>query len=240
MVILLIFIIPCIEILQLLFVQSQFGDKFHPAFAFFLAGSSRGHATQTILLWFLPIFFLIIHTEDSIEDYNSGYSHLLINKIGIKKYCLEKLGSSFIVAFTIMLSSLLLNFLLVCFIFANGDYDRGLSEAGVTGNALFTFGINHPFLTDIFFMIICSILAGFSGVIGASVSLLFNDRKYAYTAAFVIWFMLVLKKESIMFLIQPFSEYGIDTLAPIFLFALAVFLIVSLIAYIYRVKYYEN
>lgn len=50
----LILLIPCIEIVQLYIMLKPDAVNIHPAFAFFLAGSSRGHITQILLLWFLP------------------------------------------------------------------------------------------------------------------------------------------------------------------------------------------
>ncbi|AJO21846.1 hypothetical protein KIY57_12855 [Heyndrickxia coagulans] len=79
------------EIIQLLINQIQFGDKWDPAFAFFLTGSSRAHGAQIVLIWFLPIYFLIAFSDDAILDYKLGYRNVVVNKIGIKKYCSEKI-----------------------------------------------------------------------------------------------------------------------------------------------------
>lgn len=236
----LILIIPCVEVFQLLLMKFQTGTDFHPAFAFFLAGSSRGHLAQILLLWFLPLFFLLLGSDDVIQDYRTGYRDILISKVGRKKYCLQKYIVSFSVSFITMFFSLLVNFLLVSVFFANGTYTKGLSQIELPNNSLFTMSVAHPYLADLSFALIACIFAGFAGLIGASVSLFFLDKKYAYTAAFFIWFLLVLKENSLMFLFQPFAEYGFNVLIPILLLALAVFTIVPFIIFIYEVRYNES
>lgn len=59
----LILFIPCIEIVQLYIMLKPDAVNIHPAFAFFLAGSSRGHITQILLLWFLPV--LVCYSEQT-------------------------------------------------------------------------------------------------------------------------------------------------------------------------------
>ncbi|WP_047980203.1 DUF2705 family protein [Ornithinibacillus contaminans] len=232
-----ILLIPCIEIVQLLLMKFTQGTEFNPAFAFYLAGSSRGHVAQILLLWFLPLFLLLLCSDDAIQDYKTGYKNILISKTGRKKYYLTKLLSSFLVSFFTMLITLSINFILVNLLFWNGTYTKGLTEIVLANNLLFNLSIEHPYLTDLFFTLLVCTLAGFAGVVGSSFSQFFNDKKYTYTATFFVWFLLVLKEKSLMFLFQPFAEYGFEVLMPILFLTLSVFIIIPLGVYIYEVKY---
>ncbi|HAA8153708.1 TPA_asm: hypothetical protein GHO66_14655, partial [Listeria monocytogenes] len=76
----LILLIPCIEIVQLYIMLKPDAVNIHPAFAFFLAGSSRGHITQILLLWFLPVLSLLLGADSSIQEYQTGVRNIIINK----------------------------------------------------------------------------------------------------------------------------------------------------------------
>jgi Protein of unknown function (DUF2705) len=240
LIFIIILLLPCVDFVQLLVMKYQSHLELHPAFSFFLAGSTRGHASQILLLWFLPIYFLLLTSEDAIQDSETGYRNILISKMGRKKYCLEKLATSFSVSFITMFISLFLNFILVYIFFRNDTYMRGLNKIELPNNELFTLSIAHPYLAVIGFSLVACVMAGLAGVIGSAFSLFFLDRKYTYIAAFFIWFVLILKKNSTMFLFQPFAEYGFDTLIPVLLLAMALFILIPFVIFIYEVKYNES
>lgn len=232
--------IPFFEIVQLLMYQKNSSEVFHPAFAFFLTGSSIGHAPQIMLIWFLPIYFLMLLADDPIQDYQTGYRYILISKIGKKKYVLHKMLLSFVLSFVTMLVALAVNFMTVSIIFSGGTFTKGVMELNIEGNALFQFSVNHPYITILVFSIISCFMAGFAGLLGSSMSLFFLDRKYAYAASFLVWFLMILKRDSIVYLFQPFTEYGLDVLIPTILFAKFVFLLIAIFVFVYEVKYNES
>ncbi|MFB1050001.1 DUF2705 family protein [Paraliobacillus sp. JSM ZJ581] len=233
-------IIPMFEIVQLLIYQSNSEEVFHPAFAFFLSSSSIGHAPQILLMWFLPIYLLLMGADDAIQDYKTGYRNILISKVGRKTYFKEKILTSFIISSLTMFISLFVNFVLVSIIFANGTFSKSLMEMESSGNHLFSFSIAHPYIAIFLFTIISSFLAGLAGTLGASTSLFFLDMKYAYAAAFFIWFLLVLNKQSLVYLFQPFTEYGFDVLLPIFILVTSVVITITIAVFVYEVKYNED
>ncbi|AXC55055.1 DUF2705 family protein [Bacillus subtilis] len=231
-----IILIPCVDISLLLVTNTNY----HPAFAFFLSGTSVGHASQMILLWFLPIYFLLLCSDDSIQDYKTGYYHILISKVGRKKYCLEKIFTSFVVSFLTMFSSLLINFLLVQIFFFKGTFKNDLDQIKFPDNSLYTFSMAHPYVAIMLFSIICCIMSGFVGALGSSLSLFFRNKKYAYPASFFIWFLLILKKNSLMLLFQPFTEYGFNVLFPILCLSIFIFLVIISSIILYEAKYNES
>ncbi|MFH0346690.1 hypothetical protein ACHADS_09025 [Bacillus vallismortis] len=233
-------IIPLIDAAQIYITEQQYGVKYHPAFAFFLAGMTRGHAMQIILLWFLPIFLLILFADDGIQDSETGYRKILISKMGKKSYLVEKMTTAFIVSSMTIFISLVINFAVVNILFNGGTYNNGLSDIDIPQNLLYTQSMANPFVTDIIYIFIASFISGLCGIMCASVCFFFREKKYAYTAAFFIWFLLVLKKNSLMFLFQPFTEYGYVVVLPILSLVILVFVMVPFILFIYEVKYNED
>ncbi|WNB92540.1 hypothetical protein [Bacillus sp. NEB1478] len=193
--------------------------------------------TQSLLLWFLPLFLMLLGSDTIIQDVQTGTHTIFISKLGKKKYYFQKLAVSFVISFTAMFLSLLLNFILVSLFFMNG---KDTKDFTLQDNQLFRLSIEHPYLAVLFFSLLACLLAGFAGLLGSALSLFFQDRKYSYSAAFFIWFFLVLRDDSLMYLFQPFAEYGFDVLIPILLIALAVFILIPAIIYFYEVKYNDG
>lgn len=229
-------LLPSVEIAFHIYPIVTFGAPVpNPYSAFFLAATTRGHIIQAIYLWLLPLYFLIFASGDTVQDYKTGYSSILISKIGKRKYFREKIFVSFWVPFFIMFFSLILNLILCHVLFKGGTYSptEGLE---IPKNILFTASIQHPFLADLGFLLVTSLFAGLSGIIGASFSFLFKKNEYVYPSAFLLWFLLVLKKDSLMLLFQPFAEYDFKVLIPIFLIAVVIFILLWVISYIVEVK----
>jgi Protein of unknown function (DUF2705) len=117
-----IILFPFIDLLQLYLVKLKWGTDYHPAIAFFLAGSSEGHIGQILLLWFLPIYFLVICTDDYIQDVQCGYNTIVISKFGKRSYIRNKLIISFIVPFITMFIALTLNLVFSYILFTDGTF----------------------------------------------------------------------------------------------------------------------
>ncbi|UOE94413.1 hypothetical protein [Alkalihalobacillus sp. LMS39] len=215
------------------------GDKYHPAQAFFLSGSSIGHIPQYILLWFLPLFILVLVSEDPLQDFQTGYHNILINKVGRMKYLVEKLLFSCLIGSLAMITSLLLNFIIVLVLFNGGTYRKGLEELSFD-SAFTNFIIQNPYWGVVTFSLVASLLAGLAGLIGSACSLFFKDRKYTYSATFFLWFIFVMFGDSSMHLFQPFSEYGLDDLLPTFFTITISYLIISAAVVLYEGKKNEQ
>lgn len=220
-IILLIF--PSLEILQIFMHINKGGSVPEPLYAFFLAGYSNFGMLQSILFWFLPIYLMLLVADDSIIEFKTGYYNIIASKCTKRVYCLEKVVTSFIVSFLTIFFALLFNLLLVCLFFHNGTYNiyEGLD---MKDNTFFGVCLNHPFITDIFYLILVSLIAGICGSLGAACSLFFKDKKYAYVVTFAMWFILVIQKKSLMLLLQPFNEYPLSDLLEIFISYLVIFL----------------
>lgn len=231
--------LPSLEISQYLWYHYKFGIELQaPMFATFLSANTIGHIFQSLLLWFLPLYLLLITGSDSMEDYTTGYKNILIVKMGRKKYVLNKLTSSFITAFAIMLLGLLINFILVQIILHKGTHvPFDINDvSNLPDSFLFELGYTHPLVTNLLFILIVSFLAGLISMVGTSLSIVLHDKKIVYALTFAIWFLPILSKNSLMYVTQPFAEYDFDVIVPIFLWVFGFYLTIIGISYVWEVK----
>ncbi|WKB37050.1 DUF2705 family protein [Terrilactibacillus sp. S3-3] len=164
----------------------QWNTHFDPYIAFLLAGESEGHITQILLFWFLPIYLLILCSDDYIQDVKTGYNNILIVKIGKADYIRDKFITSFLFPCLTMLFSLAINLVLSVIIFAGGT-ESSMMKIHDPANILFNFSQVHPLLIDIIFSLNVSLFAGLAGMLGASASFIFPDRNICLSAFFFFY-----------------------------------------------------
>ena len=120
-VILLIFLLPIIDIIFMLKDIRMGGSVIVPDLASFLS-STLFNGAQILFLWYLPIYFLILTSDDCIEDYHTGYKNILVSKLGRKKYFAVNILKGFIFAFVAVFLSFILNLIMTNIIFSGGSY----------------------------------------------------------------------------------------------------------------------
>lgn len=81
-VIVILFSLPILEVVQIAWGVYQGLSIPNPNFATFLSLYTIRHYLQRIMIWFLPLYLLVITSEDTLEDYSAGYRSILISKIG--------------------------------------------------------------------------------------------------------------------------------------------------------------
>lgn len=232
-------LLPSIEIFQYLWYEKKFGMELPESmYATFLSAATIGHVLQILLLWFLPLYLLILTGVDSIDDYRLGYRWILTAKMGKKAYLGNKLKFSFFTAFLLLFLGLMLNFFLSLIVFRSGTYmpfDRG----NMPDSYLFQISYAHPGAANLIFILVVSFLAGLISSVGTMLSIVLHDKKIVFPVTFALWFGLILPKNSLMLVMQPFAEYDFDTLVPIFLWTVGLYLIILLLLYIWEVKIAE-
>ncbi|MFK9118482.1 hypothetical protein ACJEBK_16585 [Peribacillus frigoritolerans] len=233
-VILAIMLIPCMEIIQLLSYE-----KVYLAEAFFLSGSTIGHVTQIILLWFLPLYLLVICSDDPIQDKKTGVRDIWISKLGKRKYFFVKLKTSFIVSFSVIFLALTINFSINSLFFDMAGFSSANNYDGVSGEAFLKKQVESPYLSIFLFSLATSFFAGLIGAAGTCFSMLTYDKKITYPVTFAFWYILISNKGSVMYLFQPFAEYGLETLIPIFITTTLAFLVLYILTYLHEVKINE-
>lgn len=211
------------------------GNKYAPFFAAFLSATTRGHIAQKLLFWFLPIYVLLICSDNYITDVKTGYNNIMIGKIGKAKYIRGKLLESFIFPTIVMFMILLINYISCMIIFKGGTFTQGNSDFIGQWDWM-TNMLAYPNLTYVMFMISTSLLTGFCGLVCTSCAMFFPDYKFAYPLAFAIWFYGIASGYSTVYLMQPFAEFGLEILIPICLVTVTITMIITFSAYYYKVK----
>lgn len=222
----LLIIVPSLEVLQIIYWNLKVGgdlpvDFPYPMYATFLSLYSEGHILQQIYLWFLPMYLLIISGEECIEDYKTGNKNILISRIGKKNYIKSKLKSGFLTSSGIVGIGLLINLIVVQFVYSGGTalrYDGEYmvyDKINMPNTFLFEWSYTHPLAANLSFIAITMLFAGLIGMIGTMLAIILHDRKLVYAITFALWFVPILFKNSFMLIFQPFSEYGLKTLLPL-------------------------
>lgn len=242
----LMIIAPSLEILQVLQEHWKYGVELpYPMYATFLSLYSRGHIMQSLYLWFLPMYLLILVGEECIEDFKIGNKNILICRIGKKEYIKTKLKSGFLTSITVVGMGLLLNFILVQFAYIGGThlryggdymvYDAKLMPETI----LFEWSYRNPLLTNLAYIILTMLFAGLLGMLGTMLSIILHDRKLVYAITFSLWFVPILFKNSFMLVFQPFSEYGADTVIPLAVWIAGFYMLITGALVVWEGKYIE-
>jgi hypothetical protein len=243
-VIIFLLLIPSLEVLQIWkdIILYHF-EKPNPNFATFLSSYTIGHVLHRIYLWFLPLYLLLITSEDSIEDYDTGYRNILLTKTDKSGYFKKKLQGSFLLSFVVIFCGLMLNLILIYVCYHGGTEMRVIDplltefpREDFLRNIYYTFSGNHPFMTNIIFIIATAILGGAISMVGTAFAIVLHDRKIVYAVTVLVWFIPLLMKNSLMLAIQPFSEYGLDTILPTWFSVLIEYALLILAARIWEVK----
>ena len=191
---------------QMVFVSNWI---MHPAKASFLSGSSEGHVAQIILLWLMPLFVLNIYSDKYISEYGRGYMNILRIKKGRHEVHILKLCASFIIPAIIYFLCLLFNFVLAQIIFYDGDNFNGLEVFKERGG-FFGFMYERPNTMYFFYILMTSIVAGLCGIICQCLSFMLKKYVTVYLIGFFIWMALIMLKDGIVNMFQPFTEYGVE------------------------------
>lgn len=186
-----------------------------PDYAFFLMtqASHFSFLSQFLFLWVMPLYALVLTCDDCLEDYKTQYSHVMMSRIGKKRYIHTHMAKSFLYMFFLTASALLLNLLLCHLLFSEGAFNSFGED--FRPDAFYQWEKAHPLLTNLLFTVIVSFFSGFIAVVGVMSAVLFQNRKLVYGITMMFWFVPTLQEKSLMLLFQPHSEYVLNTLIPI-------------------------
>lgn len=211
--IIIVILIPVLEVIQIIYQLKQGNSMPNPHFATFLALYTIRHYLHKILFWFLPLFTLFIANEDSLEDHDLQYRNILIIRSGEIGYIKTKILGSFFISFGIICLGLILNMLLVYVLFKNGTYQKDdFSDCAYYDISRIT--VPHPVMSNIVYIGLTSILAGLLGSVGAALAMVLKERRLVYGLTFLLWFIPVMSKQSLMYVIQPFISVDFMTVLP--------------------------
>lgn len=208
-----------------------------PDYAFFLTANSNdiNHVFQSLFFWFMPLYCLVLTSDDCIEDYKIGYGNAMLSRVGKRNYIQTHIIKSFLYIFLLVASALLLNLLLVHLAFEGGNYN--VYGEDFTVNAFYQWEKENPFITNLLFIGISAFFSGLISVLGTVSGILFRDKKFVYGITMLFWTVSILREKSLLLLFQPHSEYVLDTLIPIAVETGAVYILYIFIIYIKEVVF---
>lgn len=236
-VITMLLLLPVTEVILHINQAIKCAPAYFPDYCSFLSCNTVGvrHALQSIYLWLLPLYLLFIFSNDCIWDFESGYINVLQSKMSKKTYIIKNMRKSFWGASGIVFGGLILNLITVHIIFYGATGDKYGED--FTTDAFGMFEMDHRLITNIIFILICSVVAGIVSMAGTMLSITVKNIKIVYSCIFVLWLLLVLKRKSIVLLFQPYSEYYLDTLVPLLVEVILLFGMISLICYLKETRF---
>lgn len=244
MVILLVMMIPMINLLEGIYWEYLIYFPFesmpnresmvHPCFHAFLSGVSDSQISQMLLIWLLPIYHLLVYSDEYLIDRNNNCFNLIRTRCNIKRILIMRFAISFFEGFFLVFISIMINFLLCFFLFYGGENFMGLES--YSQNSGINMGINHPYYTYIAKVLMASLISGVLSMFCQSMTYIVKNIKYVYFSCSFFWIIQIISPYSITYCIQPYIEYGLNYRIPAFLLFAMASLIVIFIAYRYKVK----
>ena len=203
------------------------GMPYAADYSVFLALGGIGPNFHGLVFWFLPLLLMFIVSDDVFTDKDTGSKSILAAKVGSRQYAMSVAVKGFLFSFALILLPLLFN-LFLSHILLNGvklTFDKELY--GEFAKRC----MEKPLLTNVVFIFITSLLAGVIGFSGSGLALVTLDRKKAYVISFLLWYVFFVPRKSIMLSLQPFSEYGLKDILPVYLLCLFTHVIIALICF---------
>ncbi len=179
----------------------------NPPTAAFLSGNSSGQYLQILLIWFMPLFLILINIQRALEKgkTNGHYIDYLrldnLNK-GMLKNELTNFGI-FSLFFTTLFG---LDFILAIILFHRGTSFMGM-ESAASDSHLLRLEINHPYLTYILFILVVSMAFGLYSVVTYVLALAVKKMVLVYPLSLGLWFLMIAMPHSESYFTQPFIEY---------------------------------
>jgi hypothetical protein len=208
----------------------------NPAYAGFLSGSSIGKFLQISFFWMLPLYFLILYSDNYITDLKYGYNVCLASRVGKKKYFKNKFEIAFLLPLVITLFSFTFNLICNAIIFHGGNNFRGYEQFYETMDSWFVWGYRNPYIYYFIYLIADAAICALSSILGLCCSILFKNYYTAYPVAFFIWLSQLILPFGAGRSIQPYTEYGLKY----FIYGLvcfsAIVIVFLLLTYFIRVK----
>ena len=231
-VIILLIIYPVVDIFMIIHEISRGQSVLDPNIASFLASQIFG-GIQKLFFWYLPLYLLIIVADDCIEDHKFGYKQLLVTKWGKKAYFRINILKGFFFSFAAILVPLAINFAMTQIAFAGATY-TGISDYTISDG----LSLKNPLLTNVTYILINSFVAGIVGMGGVAISLAFRNRLIVYPTVFMMWYIpTTVMEKSIIYALQPFTEYQISDATGAIVFVFSINIIAVIFAYIKEIKY---
>lgn len=233
---LLFFFFPVADIYLILMDISRGGSVPDPSLALFLGAVFSSHWGQQLLLWYLPLYLLLLVADDCIEDVKIGYKNILVTKWGKGRYVAHNLVKGFFIGFLLPFLSLALNLLMTQIVFHGGFYSS-FSPSVIEQIPSLQAAFQNPMLTNCIYILLVSFLSGIVGLGAAAISMILPNRFLAYPIIFLFWYFPSIVHPPIQMALQPFTEYSLADVSSTVFLVIGINILAAVAAYIKVIKY---
>ncbi|AFS01351.1 hypothetical protein [Lentilactobacillus buchneri] len=179
----------------------------NPPTAAFLAGNSSGQFLQIILIWFMPIFIIMITLQRIIERTHGGSNYLLSTRMGtLDKFFVRSELVQFFIFSTFYMILFGCDFVVAIILFHKGTSFMGMEDSAKYSHLLH-LEIEHPYVAYILFVIIVSLAFGLFSVVIYVLALSIRKTILVYPISLGLWIFMIALPYSSSYFTQPFIEY---------------------------------
>lgn len=196
------------------FFDIPYSERFSPVWASFLTSSAPGHIGYTLLIWFLPIYFLIINSDSYITEKNLGLASAIHTRMGNKQFLMQRFGFAFIIALIIFGGILVIDFVLANLVFNKGTDFSGMQNYMSDMPSISQFVYHNPTVGYIFYMITSCLAVAFYNIVIVALSLNIRKKALLYVISILLWFVMFTTPYNMSNLMQPLTEYGLEKMIP--------------------------
>lgn len=195
-----------------------------PPHAAFLSGRSHGHIPQTIIIWLMPIYLLLLGAGDHCAEHASHMDDMTKIRSSHKAYYAKLISQFLYITITFIILAAI-NYLVCLVVFRHGQYTSFLGKDDLP----LLLSSRSPYLSYITFIILFGLLSAFYATAITALSTLIPYRLIVWIVSFYAWYSQL---SYLPDLYQPFIE---DTLAirmhklTLYMIPLLVIIIVSVI-----------
>lgn len=182
-------------------------------FKMLLASNNQGHMVTIILLWLLPIYYLLLHGDWYIREVKRGVKLVEETRTTVKKYHRTNIFLPTMIMVGIYALGIIVNAGVVPLI---NEVDLG---ADASYKVLEVFGESwgmsqwltaHLTVTYILYSLMTLIVIGMLGIFISCVLAVYPSRQIAYPVIIVYWLLWWYGKFNLANCMQPFTEFGLS------------------------------
>lgn len=195
----------------------------------FIQGSMEGHITFILIMWFLPIYYLLIINDKTINEFSDKYKYLIFSKENFSVLFKNKLIFSFLFGFIFMFILIIFNSVLCYIIYKNNTF---LSYDIDTWDGFLKYKLLNPFITIFFYSMLISVYSGLVSTFNSALCMAIPKRLIVYPIVTIINLLLfTFNFTGLNKIIQPFVEGSLINLMLNVTIVFFIYIFLTLISY---------
>lgn len=169
-----------------------------PPDAAFLSGLSHGHIPQTIIIWLMPIYLLLLGAGDHCAEHASHMDDMTKMRSSHKTYYAKLLAQFLYITITFIILATI-NYLVCLVVFRHGQYASNMYK----DNLPLLLSNRKPYISYITFIILFGLLSACYATAITALSTLIPFRLIVWIISFYFWYSQL---SYLPDLYQPYTE----------------------------------